>query len=124
MTLPSTDINLNTTKKKLIALGVLALVFLVGFAVGKFNNKPNISIEEHQQTTTTSASTAQSQTQTQAQVATASNVNQDLVKDTDTTTVTTTDKKPTGEVVTTTTTEAKTHVDNTTQAKQTTQADV
>ena len=35
MTLPNTNITIDTPKKKAIALGVLLLVFLVGFAFGK-----------------------------------------------------------------------------------------
>lgn len=124
MTLPSTDININTPKKKLIALGVLLLVFIVGFAFGKFNNKPNITIDQKTQTTTqtqvedkTKTNVVAQQT-TQVQQTTALNVAK--VQDTDTTTTTTVDKKPTGEEVTTTTTETKVHSDDTDKSTEAT----
>eukprot|EP00697_Spironema_sp_BW2_P003855 gnl/Spiro4/15126_TR8146_c0_g1_i1.p3 gnl/Spiro4/15126_TR8146_c0_g1~~gnl/Spiro4/15126_TR8146_c0_g1_i1.p3 ORF type:complete len:222 (-),score=39.26 gnl/Spiro4/15126_TR8146_c0_g1_i1:1598-2263(-) len=120
MTLPNTNVTIDTPKKKAIAVGVLLLVWLTGFAVGKFNSKPNVSIEEHTQATSQTNTQDQDNTQSQdvSQDQTQSNTNQDLVKDTDVTTTTSTDKKPDGEVVTTTTTEAKTHVDNTVQQQQ------
>jgi hypothetical protein len=122
MTLPSTDININTPKKKAIALGILVLVFIVGFAFGKFNNKPNVTIDQTKQTTSQVQDTTKTQVADQqtvvAQQQTNLNVNQ--VQDTDTTVTTTTDKKPDGEEVTTTTTETKQHVDDTDKTQQTT----
>lgn len=126
MTLPDTNISITTPRSKVIALGVLALVFLMGFAVGKFTTKPNIS----KQTSTVTTVDAKTQTQTNTQAATqtqtqqVANVDKALVKDTDVVTTTTEDKKTTGETVTTTTTETKTHVDNTVKSQDATKTNV
>jgi hypothetical protein len=93
MTLPNTDININTTKKKLLALGVVALALLVGFAFGKFTTKPNIKIQEKVVTQ------IQTQVVYKDKIVTNTVVVHDkaknLIEDT------TTDKKPDGEVITT-----------------------
>jgi hypothetical protein len=126
MTLPNTNVTLDTPKKKGIALGVLALALLVGFAFGKFNNKPNVSISEKQQTasqqTVQDTSKDVDHSQDKSTVVASKTDNRNVTKDTDTVTTTTVDKKPTGEEVTQTTTETKTHVTNNDQTKQGVQA--
>lgn len=125
MTLAIPDINLNTPKRKLIALGIVLLALLFGFAFGKFNSKPNVVVEQHTQTDTKTTTDDKTRTDTTDQKANnlqeATNVNVNQVEDIDTTTTTTTDKKPTGEVVQTTTTETKKHIDDSAAAKKTTQ---
>lgn len=121
-----TNVSISSPKAKGYALLVLALVFLVGFAFGKFNSAPNIKIDEQKQTTSQvqTDTTRKDDTTTTAQqdTSTKQDTNQAAVKDTDTTTTTTTDKKTDGETVTTTTTETKTHVDNSKDTQQTQQA--
>jgi hypothetical protein len=122
MTLPNTNVTLDTPKKKGIAALVLLLTFIVGFAFGKFNNKPNIKIDQKTQTATQQTGNDVQKdvtnVQDQKQVLAAKDENKNLDKSTDVVTTTTTDKKPTGEEITTTKTETKTHVKTSDQTKQ------